>query len=83
MKRRQWAHTWRWFDLENRCAPRLIKRAAEGIHTADLLQIIGDQGDREMIEELERFRNAPDAAISEAARESIQQLRDLQSDNNG
>lgn len=66
--------------LGGKSTPTLLKQAIEGNQTANLLQILGDQGDPEIIPQLQQFRDMPDKAISEAAKDSIEQLKECRSD---
>ncbi len=62
--------------LGPKIAPRLLEDARQGRHTAKVLQVIGDQGDRSVILELERFLPWEDTDVATAAADSIAALRE-------
>ncbi len=64
--------------LGPKTAPRLLQEARRGHHSASILQLIGDQGDRSVIPELETFLSSHDDAIASAAADSIAALREEQ-----
>lgn len=62
--------------LGPKIAPRLLEEARQGRHTAKVLQVIGDQGDRSVIPELEPFLSWEGTDIATAAADSIAALRE-------
>lgn len=63
--------------LGPKIAPRLLEEARQGRHTAKVVQVIGDQGDRSFIPELERFLRWKDTEVATAAADSIAALRQV------
>lgn len=60
--------------------PSLVDVAGRGQHTADILQIIADQGDPTAIADVEEFLDSQDPKVAETARESIRTLRQAGND---
>ncbi len=52
-------------------ADRLLSHAKRGRHTASIIQVLGDMGERRLISDLEQFGESPDPEVASAARESI------------
>ena len=67
--------------LGPRNAPRLLEEAKKGPHTASLVQLLGDLGDPSIIPDLEPFAGSPDPEVASAARESIDALCTVESEN--
>lgn len=61
--------------LGPKCADRLLSHAKHGRHTASIIQVLGDLGERRLISDLEQFVESPDPDVASAARESIELLR--------
>lgn len=60
--------------LGPRVCDHLLQAARAGRETAGVLRLLGDMGDRSLIPEVEPFLEAPDPAVAEAARESVEML---------
>ena len=58
-----------------RARRHLLEAADEGRQTAGVLQILADQGDPEVLPELERYTDAGDARVAEAAFTAVEVLR--------
>jgi HEAT repeat protein len=54
----------------------LLAEAAKGHETAAILQVLGDVGDPGLIPALEVYTASEDAKVADAARESIEALRE-------
>ena len=54
----------------------LLAEAEKGNETAAILQVLGDVGDPGLIPALEAFTASDDVKVADAARESIEALRD-------
>ena len=56
-------------------ADGILSHAKCGRHTASIIQVLGDLGERRLISDLEQFVESPDPEVASAARESIELLR--------
>ncbi len=56
-------------------ADGLLSHAKGGRHTASIIQVLGDLGERRLISDLEQFVASADPEVAAAARESIGLLR--------
>ena len=56
-------------------AAGLLSHAKRGRHTASIIKILGDFGERRLISDLEQFVEFPDPEVAAAARETIGLLR--------
>jgi HEAT repeat protein len=62
--------------LGSKSSQELLGEARKGHESVACIQILGDQGNPEIIPELEKFQTSSDEKIATAARESIQALKD-------
>lgn len=62
--------------LGSKQTSKLVEMARSGRQTASVLQVLGDVADAKLVRELEDFAASDDEEIANAARESIEAIKD-------